>query len=134
MHQPFREYALHINKVLGKINEFNAGHPFNSTINSPYPPPLPPRFLWHNSPAWPHRDDEKVHKENDTRTSARMRQMNDFAASEFLKAGHQVIETLDISLPFSQNAESPDLSHWFKTPVLNAFYRVTAHRLGLCNP
>lgn len=133
MHQPYREYQAHISNVLRIIAIFTSGHPFNQT-NTPYPPPLPPRFLFHTSPAWPHRDDDKVHRENDTRTNARLRQMNDFAAGEFLKAGHTIIETFDVSLPFCQMQESKDLSHFFNSGVLEALYRLTAHRLGLCDP
>ena len=133
MHQPQREYEAHITNVLRIINLFVTGHPYNATGGA-YPPPTPPRYIWHNSPAWPHRDDEKVHVENDTRTTARMRQMNDFAATAFMKNGHNVIETLDLSLPFCQYRESADLSHFFNSGVLDAIYRITAHRLGLCDP
>ena len=116
VHQPQHEYEQHITLLLAKIAKMKRK----------------PHFIWFTSPAWPHRSDDTVKKENDTRTNARLTQMNEFASKSFRDAGFATVENLEASIMFSHGHESRDNAHWFVTPVMEQMHQMVIHRLDLC--
>lgn len=128
MHQPYHEYRQHIDLLLKNIALFRESPRF--TPPSPNPPP---HFIWFNSPAWPHRSDASVREHNDTRTNARLKQMNDYASSRFAENGFGVVDGFATSIGFCTGGESPDSAHFYSTPVIEVMERLVAHRLDLCN-
>lgn len=120
MHQPYAEYQTHIDLLLHNIALYRSRNR------------NPARFIWFASPAWPHRDDEDVRSHNDTRTNARLRQMNNYAIRRFREEGYASVDSMALSIGFTHSNETPDNAHYYGTAVMEAMHQLVAHRLDLC--